>query len=270
MHLSPDPHRRRPELTVSRNLRILILLLILTPLVFLFRSESDPVPDWDRTLSVAVYPYNVAGSEAVARHIAGFDQIQLEQIADFFARESQRHQLALEQPFVLLLGKPINYAPPPPPRRGQGLARLRWALGLRWWRWRFDHQGLAPDIVVVARFNAANEAPPSLHSIGVAELGLVVVNLPALDSHRGYAQVLIAHEILHTVGASDLYHPATGLPQFPAGYVEASLEPRYPQDRAELMAGRIPIAPGRALQATRLEDVQIGPRTAREIGWPGL
>lgn len=252
---------------MSRNLRILILLLVLAPLVFVFRIERDPAPDWERPLTVAVYPYNVDGGESVADHIAGLDASDLDELSRFFAREAERHDLAIEQPFDLVLGETIDYAPPAPPPQGETLARLRWAFALRWWRWRFDRQGLSPDIIAVARFNPVNDVPPSLHSVGIAELRLAVVNLPAAESHRGYGQVLLAHEILHTVGATDLYHPATGLPQFPAGYAEPDLEPRYPQNQAELMAGRIPIAPGRAVQAMHLDDVRIGSRTAREIGW---
>jgi len=33
------------------------------------------------------------------------------------------------------------------------------------------------------------------------------------------------------------------------------------------MAGRIPVAPGRAVQAMTLDHTRIGRRTAREIGW---
>ena len=42
---------------------------------------------------------------------------------------------------------------------------------------------------------------------------------------------------------------------------------RYPQELAELMAGPIPVQPGRATQAMDLAQTLIGPRTAREIGW---
>ena len=250
-----------------KNLRILILLLILAPLVLLFRSDREHSADWDRTQRVAVYPYSVADDEAVSRFIASLEQSDMDAISDYFSAQARRYHLPQGRPFELILAEPIHQAPPTPPAVGQTLARLRWAVGLRWWRWRFDRQGLEPDIIAIARFNTVTEIPPSLHSIGIAELRLAVANLPAVDTHRGYNQVLLAHEILHTVGASDLYHPATGLPVFPAGYAEPELDPRYPQELAELMAGRIPVQPGRATQAMDLAQTRIGPRTAREIGW---
>ena len=55
---------------------------------------------------------------------------------------------------------------------------------------------------------------------------------------RGSNNVVIAHEILHTLGASDKYDPATRAPLFPIGYAEPEREPRFPQEFAEIMAGR--------------------------------
>ena len=41
-------------------------------------------------------------------------------------------------------------------------------------------------------------------------------------------------------GATDKYDLPTGLPQYPAGFAEPRLEPRYPQQFAEIMAGQKP------------------------------
>lgn len=247
--------------------RVALLLVALAVLIWFLRIGHDPVPDWDRTLRVAVFPCNVDGSAAVEAHIAGFGQSDLDRISDYFTSQAERHRPALQRPFELVLGPPIANSPPMPDAASGPLGRLGWAIAIRVWRLRFDDQGLAADIIAVACFNPVTEVPPSLHSIGIAELGLAVANLPAAESHRGYARVLLAHEILHTVGADDLYDPVTGLPVFPAGYAEPNREPRYPQEKAELMAGRIPLQPGRAVQAMALDDTRIGPRTAREIGW---
>lgn len=252
---------------MPRKLRILLLLIVLAPLVWFFRIGTDPVPDWQQPLRVAVYPYNVDASAAVDAYLAGFGQADLDLIGDYFADQADRYHLPLQRPFEFVIGQRIANAPPMPPREQAWLGQLQWALSLRLWRMRFDDQGLAPDIVTVARFNAVTEVPPSHHSIGIAELRLAIANLPAVETHRGYGRVLLAHEILHTVGAQDLYHPATGLPVFPAGYAEPNRDPRYPQSEAELMAGRIPVEPGRAVQAMALDQTRIGPRTAREIGW---
>ena len=78
---------------------------------------------------------------------------------------------------------------------------------------------------------------------------------------------MIAHELLHTLGASDKYDLSNGLPIHPAGYADPDKRPRYPQDRAEIMGGRIPLSPGRAAIPRGLNQTVIGPVTASEIGW---
>jgi hypothetical protein len=83
----------------------------------------------------------------------------------------------------------------------------------------------------------------------------------------GSNDVVIAHELLHTLGATDKYDLATGLPSHPAGYAEPERAPLHPQSHAELMGGRIPLSGSRAETPESLRRVVIGPATAREIGW---
>ena len=80
--------------------------------------------------------------------------------------------------------------------------------------------------------------------------------------------MVIAHEFLHTLGASDKYDPGHRAPLFPAASGDPDQLPRYPQATAEIMAGR------RALSATEFEmpaslakPVVVGPDTAHEIRW---
>ena len=44
-------------------------------------------------------------------------------------------------------------------------------------------------------------------------------------------------------------------------------EPRYPQEFAEIMGGRIPLSPTQAEMPRSLLETMVGERTAREIGW---
>ena len=73
-------------------------------------------------------------------------------------------------------------------------------------------------------------------------------------------------ELLHTLGATDKYDPQTLQPIHPDGYAEPNRQPRHPQALAEIMAGRIPVAEGRAEEPDSLADTLIGPQTAIEIG----
>jgi hypothetical protein len=79
--------------------------------------------------------------------------------------------------------------------------------------------------------------------------------------------VVIAHEILHTLGATDKYDLATGAPRFPDGYAEPERTPLHPQALAEIMAGRYAVSPGVFEMAHSLDEVHVGQATATEIRW---
>jgi hypothetical protein len=105
------------------------------------------------------------------------------------------------------------------------------------------------------------------HSLGLQK-GLVgVVNAFADQGQRSGNNMVIAHEMLHTVGATDKYDPQTNAPLYPTGYADPQRQPLLPQDLAEIMAGRIPLAGNRFRQADGLEEVVIGKYTALEIRW---
>jgi hypothetical protein len=94
-----------------------------------------------------------------------------------------------------------------------------------------------------------------------------VVNAFADREQAGSNKVIIAHELLHTLGASDKYDPSTGQPIFPSGYAEPDAEPALPQKLAELMAGRIPVSIAVSQIPDSLDEVVIGTKTAQEIRW---
>jgi hypothetical protein len=77
---------------------------------------------------------------------------------------------------------------------------------------------------------------------------------------------VIGHELLHTVGASDKYDDG-GHALEPQGLVEPERAPRYPQRHAEWMVGEVPVSPGAGKPPSSLDDLGVGPATAREIGW---
>ena len=252
-----------------KSFRVALLLAVLAGFTWmLVTTRPPPPPDWDETLKVVIYPYNADGSEAAAGYIAGLRQEDFQPIADFFAGQAAGYQLDLEKQFELALGQEISAAPTGPPASRNLFTRARWGLAVRWWHFRFRDQVNQPDIIVVARYHTPDELPETMHSIAIAAQRLAVAKLVADPRITAYNQVILAHEILHTVGASDLYHPDTGRSIFPEGYADPDQSPRHPQQEAEIMAGRIPVTPFRSVQATDLSQVTIGPATAREIGWP--
>ena len=79
--------------------------------------------------------------------------------------------------------------------------------------------------------------------------------------------MIIAHEFLHTVGASDKYDVTSNQPLFPDGYAEPERRPLYPQVNAEIMGGRVPLSEQDAVMPKSLRLCRIGTATAREIRW---
>ena len=109
--------------------------------------------------------------------------------------------------------------------------------------------------------------PQVPHSLGLTKGLIGVVYAFATPEMDGENNVVIAHELLHTVGASDKYLPGTDAPRFPDGYGDPNQVPLYPQSFAEIMAGRRMLRADRWQQAASLDEVLIGPATALEIRW---
>jgi hypothetical protein len=110
-------------------------------------------------------------------------------------------------------------------------------------------------------------SPALAHSLGLQKGLIGVVNAFASKTMKAQNHVIIAHELLHTVGASDKYDPANNQPVYPSGYSDPEQEPRFPQRRAEIMAGRMATGEATFREAQKLKEVVIGAETAREIRW---
>ena len=105
-------------------------------------------------------------------------------------------------------------------------------------------------------------------SVGLSKGLIALTHLYGDAAAAGSNQVVLVHEMLHTLGATDKYELATGQPLTPAGLGEPDRQPLYPQDFGEIMAGRIAASAREAVVADSLEQMLVGPATALEIGWP--
>jgi hypothetical protein len=112
--------------------------------------------------------------------------------------------------------------------------------------------------------------PPSERSVveGVSEHGgRIGIAIAELDPESvDTALFVAAHELFHTLGATDRYGP-DGRTSIPEGLAEPELEPRFPQRYAELMARNRPLSETEETRPETLEELWVGPKTAREIGW---
>ncbi|MCP5420012.1 MAG: hypothetical protein H6970_03230 [Gammaproteobacteria bacterium] len=254
---------------LAKKIRIAILLYILFLVAVGTWLTSARTTSWNKTLWVAVYPINGDGSPRSAEQIAKLSDATFEPIDTFMDEQAEHYGLPLHQPFHLTIGQTIAENPPPPPRNGNVLRIMLWSLSMRLWAWRVDKGPNPPasDIDLFVRYFDPDTHPTLEHSFGLQK-GLVgVVNVFASRHEVSTNNVVIAHELLHTVGATDKYNLATNQPLYPIGYADPQAQPLFPQHRATLMAGRIPVSPSEAVMPRSLAQVVISPATTLEIGW---
>lgn len=251
-----------------RQLRILVLLLVLATVAqsaWLARARTT---SWTSPINVVIYPVNGDGSAVSGRYIAAIDRGTFSTIETFFAREAARYGVTVKSPVEVRLAPVVSRLPPPPPVERSGLPVVFWSLQLRFWAWRNDRfDGPRPDIRMFVLYHDPATSPRLAHSLGLQKGQLGVVNAFASPEMTESNNVVIAHEVMHTVGAMDKYAGPDSQPVHPLGYAEPERQPRYPQRAAEIMGGRIPLAPGRAAIPASLDDVVVGPFTAIEIRW---
>lgn len=251
-----------------RALRIFLLLLLLAAVALgTLRARRDVV-QWDYTLVVNLYPVNGDGAARTARHIAGLKPEVFRPIESFMQEEARRYARGSAASIEIRLWPEIAGLPPQSPRGGNIPENIWWSLAARWWAWRHgETRGPGPQVKLYLVYHDPAQPERLPHSTGLRD-GLVgVVNVFASEAMDAENNVVITHEFLHTLGASDKYDPATNQPRFPDGYADPELDPLHPQAFAEIMAGRIPISETAAVQPRSLNHALIGPATAREINW---
>lgn len=138
---------------------------------------------------------------------------------------------------------------------------------MRWWAWRVDTYGDPADIRIFVLYYDPAIYKELDHSLGLKEGLLCLVKAFGDQGLAARNNVIITHEMLHTLGATDKYDARTEQSFFPDGYAEPDRRPLYPQQKAEIMGGLIPVATDKGRMPPGLDFTVIGPVTAREIGW---
>jgi hypothetical protein len=246
-----------------------VLLLVLAIVAGRTWLDRIVTQSWQGTLWVGVYPLNADGSPQAQRYIDDLSAADFSTIETFFGREAHRFGLPLEEPIHIEL-YPQGHELPPQLERGAGLfAVMRWSLELRWFAVHATQvPGRTPSrirIFVLYHDPTSLQSVPDSHGLQKGLLG--VVHAFAVKSMTGSNNIVIAHELMHTLGATDKYDLATGAPSYPAGFGEPDREPRYPQPTAEIMAARRALSPTDFEMPASLQDVVVGPLTADEIRW---
>jgi len=264
---SAPPPRKRGGMRF-KTIRITVLMVILIIVATDTWLTKLRVTSWDHPLRVVVYPINGDGSEAAARYIAQLQARQFDGIEQKLKEQAAHYGVTLSDPMDIALAAPRNEVPPLPPRTANMFEIMWWSLKLRLWASQRDHyDGPTPEVRAFTLYYDPKTHPVLEHSTGLEKGMIGVIKLFASRQMTAQNDIVMLHELLHTLAATDKSDLRTDQPIYPDGYAEPDLQPRFPQRKAEIMAGRIPISPTRAEMPDSLADVIVGPQTAREIGW---
>jgi hypothetical protein len=251
-----------------KMLRILLLLFVLLVVALTTWQERYLSTRWREPLFVAIYPIAADDSPKTSAYTATLDSESYKPIDRFFARQAEQYHLGTAEPIRTRLRGLLQDRPPERAADAGLFSTALWSLRLRYWAWRVSGNAHEPeDIRIFVLYHDPDLTPTVPHSLGLTKGLIGVVYAFATPLMNEENDVVIAHELLHTLGATDKYDLATDAPLFPIGYGDPGQIPLYPQRKAELMAGRRMLAPDHWEQAASLDQVVVGPATALEIRW---
>ncbi|MDR2032413.1 MAG: hypothetical protein LBP86_09250 [Azoarcus sp.] len=260
--------------TTFRQIRILVLLLVLFAVAVYTQWEDTRVTSWERTVDVGIYPIAVGDAPATVRFVEGLRAEDFTEIEQWLQAELQRYGIHRQTPVKMWLGPQVREMPPelPPPAesgRPGVFASVVWSLGVRWWASRhddFDDNSIHPHVRLFVLYHPPEPGLVLPHSVGINKGKFGIIHVFASKAQARQNAVIITHELLHTFNATDKYDSVTLHPLYPSGYAEPDRRPLLPQRTAEIMGGRVPLTPTHSRIPESLAETRLGPWTALEIG----
>ncbi|MBT8092195.1 MAG: hypothetical protein KJN77_04100 [Gammaproteobacteria bacterium] len=247
--------------------RISILLFVLFFVAVSTWLTQARSTDWNNSLWIKVYPINGDGSAQSTQYIESLDLRDFDGIEAFLNREISKYAGELPRPVRVELGEPIAEQPPNLGAKPNVLDIMLWSLKMRWWSGSVteDQDRIDPDVRMFVRYHTPDSSIRLDNSVGLRKGMVGIVNGYASRRYGGTNNVIIAHEFLHTLGATDKYRLHDGQPVGPDGLGEPQKNPLYPQRYAEIMGGRIALSENDSVIPTSLGQAVIGRLTASEI-----
>jgi len=253
-----------------RNLRVVILLALLASAGIYTKEQRLNTTSWYQPIEVIIFPINGDAAPKTNNYIQKLSIKDFKDIEDFFIRGSKKYKLIVDKPITLSLGKTVNSHPPSPPEeRYDKLKVMLWSMKLRYWTYKNTPDDISNKnrirLYVLYHQGSDNEALE--HSLGLQKGLIGIIHAYAIPAQNKQNSIVMAHEILHTVGAYDKYNYEDLQPIYPNGYAKPEQKPLFPQRYAEIMAGRIPLNSTQAKMPKDLRFSLVGEQTAKEINW---
>lgn len=248
-----------------KTIRVIILLAIL--LIVGVNAWRDMNQDWSKPIVILLHPINADGQATTSRYIQQISSNDVVEIQNYLQTESKEFR---DQPiaFHFRLGRELTVLPPKAPDQSSALQSILWSLKFRFYAWKQHKRGDgSPSVTLYLNFYDPQIHKTLKHSTALERGRIGIVNLFASRKQSGSNTVVLTHELLHTFGAKDKYDRVTGQPIYPLGYANPEQKPLYPQQRAEIMGGYIPVSQTKSKIPNNLHDTMMSRLTAQEIGW---
>lgn len=251
-----------------RNARIAVLLLVLIAVASTTFATRKRLRSWREPLRVSVVPVIADPDPRVESWARSLPPEAFTRVGVFLQREGARYGQSLDGRVEVQLAPPLTELPPAPPEGGGVPQIAAWSLRLRAWAWQVERSAHLPpaDVRLFLVYHPVSAGQELDASVGLEQGHVGIVQAPIGNANHGWVELAVAHELLHTLGATDKYDEH-GLPRIPEGLGEPDLEPTLPQRRCEVMAGRVVLDVDRTPVARSLDACAVNRYTASEIGW---
>jgi hypothetical protein len=255
-------------MNVFKLIRVVALLSILFVVLVGTWMDERRLASWQRPVWVTIYPIVADGDADTRNYASRIDEASFDEINRFFQRDLQLYGVSLTPVFDFQIAPLTEELPPAIPDRHSPVFIAIWSLKMRWWSWWMDRKDglISPDIQMFIFYHALGGESEMNISVGMRKGMYGLVKGYGSNSMSSYNQIVIAHELLHVLGATDKYVFSTGDPEYPFGYAAPDQRPLFPQTHAEIMGGKIPISAYETVLPDSLEQCRIGHKTAEEIG----
>jgi len=255
--------------SVFKLMRVVLLLSIFFVILFSTWMTEKQMASWERPILVTVYPIAADTEAATLKFTEKIEASYFREVNDFFDRESRPYGFSVTPAFRFQVAPVTTIVPPALPDQFNTLKIAWWSLKMRWWAWQRDlSDGLVhSDVQMFVLLRGTNGASEASISVGMRKGRYGIVKAYARESMNHHNLIVFAHEILHVLGATDKYVLTTGEPIFPDGFAYPDQRPLFPQARAEIMGGRIPLNSFSSAMPESLDQCKIGRLTAEEIGF---